>query len=213
MTSKIIDVRDPDGLANGLARAARVILGGGLVAFPTESFYGLGVNVMDEAAINRLLAAKRIREKHPILLLVPSLETLEKIARRIPPLARTLIGHYWPGGLTLVLEAGDQLSELLTAGTGKIGVRLSSHPVATGIAQRVGMPITGTSANVTGKPPCTRADEVLHAIGSDVELILDGGATEGGKGSTVLDLTVDPPKLLREGMVGRESLNPFVKTI
>jgi L-threonylcarbamoyladenylate synthase len=213
MTPKIIDVKTPDALEAGLAQAAEIILSGGIVALPTESFYGLAVNAMDEGAIRRLLAAKKIRDSHPILLLLSGPEAVERLVREIPPPALRLMDRFWPGGLTLVLEAGEHISPLLTAGTGKIGVRLSSHPIAAGLARKVGLPITGTSANVTGEPPCTSAEEVLQAVSESVEAILDGGTTEGGKGSTVLDVTVDPPKILREGMVGRDRLRPFLPGI
>ena len=116
----------------------------------------------------------------------------------------------WPGGLTLVFEAGPRTPGSLTAGTGKIGVRLSSHPIATGLAQSAGLPITGTSANVSGEPACIKAEEVSRSLGRTVDLILDGGETEGGKGSTILDITVKPPRVLREGMVSREDLKTLI---
>ena len=106
---------------------------------------------------------------------------VETLAREVPPLARRLITEFWPGGLTLVFQASERIPSLLTAGTGKIGIRLSSHPIGSGLAQRVGLPITGTSANVTGEPPCVRAEQVLLSVGRDVEIILDGGETEGEK--------------------------------
>jgi L-threonylcarbamoyladenylate synthase len=210
MNNKIIDVTNPDAVAAGLAKAAEVILSGGVVAIPTESFYGLAVNAMDEEAIRRLLSVKRIRESHPILILILTMGTVERLVQGVPPLARRLIDEFWPGGLTLVFHAGERISSLLTGGTGKIGIRLSSHPIASGLAQKAGLPITGTSANPTGEPPCTRAEEVSQALGAEVDVILDGGATEGAVGSTVLDVTVDPPRILREGMVGRARLRPLV---
>lgn len=193
-----------------LARAAELVLSGGVVAIPTESFYGLAVNALDERAIRRLLTIKRRREDHPILILIPSVGDLNRYVARVSPLALGLINRFWPGGLTLVFEAGTEISPLLTSGTGKIGIRLSSHPMATGLAKAVGLPITGTSANLTGEPACVSAGEVLHALGQEVDLILDGGKTAGGMGSTILDVTVDPPKILREGMVGRDRLKAFM---
>jgi L-threonylcarbamoyladenylate synthase len=210
MSPPAITINAERDMVTALARAAEVVLSGGVVAIPTESFYGLAVNALDEAAIRRLLAVKQIREKHPILTLVPSREALAKYVVSIPPLAKTLMQAFWPGGLTLVLNASAIVPPLLTAGTGKIGVRLSSHPVATDLAQAVGQPITGTSANVSGEPACVSAGEVLHALGKELDLILDGGMTAGGMGSTILDLTVDPPKILREGMVARDLLQTFI---
>lgn len=193
----------------GLKRGAGIILKGGSVAFPTESFYGLGVNVLDEEAIQRLFKIKGRREDHPILILIPSRKTVEQYVVHVSDLARQLMDRFWPGGLTMVFEARPEISPLLTAETGKIGVRLSSHPIATGLARITGVAITGTSANVTGHPACRSAHEVMEALGDDVDLILDGGYTPGGKGSTILDVTVSPPKILREGLVGRNILEPF----
>ncbi|MBU2498030.1 MAG: threonylcarbamoyl-AMP synthase [Proteobacteria bacterium] len=193
-----------------IEEAASVISAGGVVALPTESFYGLAVDAMNEKAIERLIAIKRRRDDNPILILLPSREVLPQYVAAIPDVAMRLMDHFWPGGLTMVFEAKAGISPLLTAGTGKIGVRLSSHPLPTELARLVGAAITGTSANRSGQPPCTSAQEVMDAIGDDIDLILDGGRTQGGKGSTVLDLTVDPPLVVREGMVGRETLAPFL---
>jgi L-threonylcarbamoyladenylate synthase len=210
MPAEIVTVKGTEAVPDGLSRAARVVLSGGIVAVPTESFYGLSVNASDEQAIHRLLGAKRIEGGHPILLLVSSVEMLKDYVQDIPPIARRLIDRFWPGGLTLVMEAGPSVSTLLTAGTEKIGIRLSSHPVATGLAHAVGLPITGTSANITGSKPCVSADEVQASLGNDVDLILDGGRTEGGKGSTVIDLASDPPRIVREGMITRAELREFL---
>ena len=117
---------------------------------------------------------------------------------------------FWPGGLTLVFEAGPNVSPLLTAGTHKIGIRYSSHPVAVALCRALGSAITGTSANLSGKPACSSAEAVLKAFGHRIDLILDGGKTEGRIGSTVLDVTEDPPKILREGMVSRKRLEKFI---
>ena len=195
-----------EDLGVGLKKAASIICSGGVVAFPTESFYGLGVNVSDEKAIQRLFAVKKREGDQPILLLIPSIRVLDRYVSRIPEIARDLTEKFWPGGLTLIFEARPGLSPLLTSGTGKIGLRLSSHPVATALAQAVGEPITGTSANITGQAACSSAEAVRRDLGQSIDFILDGGKTKGGKGSTVLDVTVDPPAILREGMVGREQL-------
>ena len=193
----------------GLSKASRVITSGGLVAFPTESFYGLGVDATNEDAIQLLLDVKERGGEHPILILIPSQDILAQYVQEIPAVAGQLVKAFWPGGLTLIFQADKNVSPLLTAGTGKIGIRLSSHSVATGLALEAGIPITGTSANMTGTPPCDSAEEVFRAMGKKVDLILDGGKTEGRKGSTVLDVTVNPPEILREGMVSRDELAGF----
>jgi L-threonylcarbamoyladenylate synthase len=194
-----------------IKEAAGIIASGGVVAMPTESFYGLAVHALDENAVERLLSVKERREDHPILILIPSPDVLDDYVLRIPGVARRLIKAFWPGGLTMIFEAKPVLPSLLTAGTGKIGVRVSSHPVATQLAKATGAAITGTSANVTGEPPCRDPEEVFQALGSRVDIILDGGKTAGGKGSTVLDVTMSPPRILREGMVTSKDLTPFLQ--
>jgi L-threonylcarbamoyladenylate synthase len=197
-------------LGESIIEAAGVIAAGGVVALPTESFYGLAVHALDEKAVERLLSVKKRREDHPILILIPSADVLGDYVLQIPPVAHRLIKAFWPGGLTMVFKAKPILPSLVTAGTGKIGVRVPSHPVATELARAAGVAITGTSANVTGEPACTDPGELLKALGSQVDIILDGGKTAGGRGSTVLDVTVFPPVILREGMVTRKVLAPFL---
>ena len=199
-----------ENLQAGLKKAVNIILSGGVVAFPTESFYGLAVNATDEGAIQRLFAIKERKSESPVLILIGSVQALDQYVRHISKVAQELITRFWPGGLTLIFDAKPNISSLLTAGTGKIGIRLSSHPVATQLARSAGVPITGTSANISGQPPCVSATEIFHSLGKMVDVILDGGKTEGGKGSTVLDTTVTPPRILREGMVGHEQLKPFI---
>jgi L-threonylcarbamoyladenylate synthase len=210
MTARILKANTQDSLQTAIQDAALVIQGGGVVALPTESFYGLAVHAMDAKAIERLFAVKQRREDNPVLILIPSKQNLESYVVEVSDRARKLVERFWPGGLTLVLFANPSLPRSLTAGTGKIGVRLSSHPVPTALAKAVGAPITGTSANRSGQSSCSTAEEVMEAVGKDIDLILDGGKTPGGKGSTVLDVTLDPPMILREGMLSRDELSPFL---
>lgn len=209
MPPQAIDAEE--GHIFGLNKAALIIRSGGVVAFPTESFYGLAVSAWDEKAIQRLFTIKKREENQPILLLIPTTSLLNQVVTRIPDIANQIMEKFWPGGLTLVFEANPSLPHLLTSRTGKIGLRLSSHPVATALAQAVGGPITGTSANISGQGACSSAEAVRHSLGESVDFILDGGETEGGKGSTIMDITVDPPTVLREGMVIREQLEAYLK--
>jgi L-threonylcarbamoyladenylate synthase len=202
----MIKVYGREDLGGAISRAAEVTLSGGMVAVPTESFYGLAVDAGNEEAIKRLLHVKNRRETHPILILIGSTEGLKGLVKDIPRFAWTLMEAFWPGGLTLVFKAGPQVSRLLTGGSEKIGVRLSSHPIPTELAHAAGVPITGTSANISGKLPCRDAEEVRGALGDKIDLIVDGGKTAGGKGSTVLDVTVDPPQVLRDGMISPQKL-------
>jgi L-threonylcarbamoyladenylate synthase len=210
MLARILKTDTQDSFQTAIKDAAEVILSGGIVAVPTESFYGLAVHALDEKAIGRLFAVKRRREDNPVLILIPSKEGLSSYVTEAYEKGRKLMERFWPGGLTMVFFAGPILPKSLTAGTGKIGVRLSSHPVPTELARAVGAPITGTSANRSGRPSCLTAEEVMEALGEDIDLILDGGKTAGGKGSTVLDVTTDPPVVLREGIVSRDELSPFL---
>jgi L-threonylcarbamoyladenylate synthase len=184
-----------------------------VVAVPTESFYGLAVSVRDENAIHRLMLIKKRPEKNPILILISSVDDVDRYVAHIPPMAMKLIRRFWPGGLTLVFQGKEDLSPMLTSGTGQIGVRLSSHPVPTELARLAGVAITGTSANVSGEPPCRSSAQVVKALGNDIDLVIDGGETQGGKVSTVLNVTVQPPEVLREGMVSRDRLISFLSVI
>lgn len=203
----IIKTDTKDNLSTGLAKAGQLLLKGGIVAFPTETFYGLAVNALNESAISRLFTVKKRRSDSPVLILIPSLECLGRYVEQVPEIAQLYMERFWPGGLTLLFRAGSSISRLLTAGTGKIGIRLSSHPIATGLAKAIDAPITGTSANISDHPPCTNADEVLDSLKDGVDLILDGGATKVEKGSTILDITVDPPRILREGVISAHELS------
>ena len=206
----IIKVDPSRDFQNAINKASDILLSGGLVAYPTESFYGLAVDSTNENAIRRLFLLKQRSPGRPLLILIPSIEVLDQYVAHIPPIAHQLIDEFWPGGLTLVFEAGQKVSPLLTAGTDKIGIRLSPHPIATALAQAIGAPITGTSANISGKPACRNAGEVSGSFKEWVDLILDGGATTGKVGSTVLDITVDPPLILREGMIHKGRLEKYV---
>ena len=202
-----------EGLQSAINQAKEILVAGGLVAFPTESFYGLAVNISDEKAVNRLFKIKQRPKDQPLLILIPSIETLQHYVTTIPSIAKSLIPKFWPGGLTLIFQAEKTVSPLLTAKTGKIGIRLSSHPVATALAKAIDGPITGTSANLSGKPPCTSADDVFKEMRDRIDLILDGGETAGDKGSTILDVTMNPPVIVREGMIGKEQLRAATENI
>ncbi len=191
--------------------AVGVLRSDGVVAFPTETFYGLGADISRETAIRKVFEVKSRGHHQPLLILIPSLDVLPGLVSEIPPPAKILISALWPGALTLVFRAAHGLSPLLTAETGKIGIRLSSHPLATAIAKALGGPITGTSANVTGAHPCRDAQEVKKNLGNVVDLILDGGAAAGAMSSTLLDVTAIPPRILREGAVSKDRIRGLIR--
>lgn len=186
--------------------AGRILRAGGVVAYPTETFYGLGVDARNEAAIRKLFSVKKRPADRPVLVLIHSRKMLLEWVKSVPEAASTLMTSFWPGGLTLVFDAGPRVSPLITGGGGKIGVRLSSHPVAAALSRATDAPISGTSANVSGFPPCRRASEVSAVFRTGVDLVLDGGETPGKRGSTVVDVTVTPPKILRQGAITLEQL-------
>ena len=193
-------------LQEGVSIGAETILGGGVVALPTESFYGLSVDATNAQAVERIFAIKKRGSALPILILISSVGELTKYVIDVPPAAKKLGERFWPGGLTMIFESAPILPSSLTGGTGKIGIRISSHPVVHAISKALPVPITGTSANISGTPPCTTADQVLECLGAEVDLVLDGGPTQGKNPSTVLDVTVDPPLIVREGMIKAEEI-------
>ena len=176
---------------------------GGLVAFPTETFYGLGAVAMAAVAARRVVAVKGRPDGKPLLVLVDSPAMVGVVAREISPRARELMARHWPGPLTLVLPARPEVPDEVTGGSGTVGVRLSPHPVACGLVRALGAPITAPSANLSGRPAPTTAAAVFADFRDRIELVLDGGATAGGEPSTVLDVTVDPPRVIRAGALGR----------
>lgn len=202
MTVTRVIAVDPAAPDPAVLRDAAETLGrGGLVAFPTETFYGLGAAGLDARAVRRLLAAKGRPGGKPILLLVDSVAMAEAVAVDIGPTARELMARHWPGALTLVFRAHQGVPREVTAGTGTVGVRVSPHPVARGLVQAHGGPVTAPSANRAGEPAPAIATDVLVQLDGRIDLILDGGATSGGAPSTVLDVTVEPPRVLRHGAV------------
>ena len=184
---------------------------GGVIAFPTETFYGLGVDPLNVQAVQRLYALKgRSPQTSPILVLIRSRHELLALVSEITPAAERLMQACWPGPLTLVFRAAMAVPLVLTAGTGTIGVRLSAYPVVQQVLEVIGGPLTGTSANRTEQPPATTAAEVEHAFGAGVDLIVNGGPTPGGLPSTVVDTTVSPPRLIREGCVAQAVLRAIL---
>lgn len=184
-----------------IAEAAAVIRQGGVLAFPTRCLYGLGADAFNPEAVERVVKIKQRPEQNPILVLVDSKKRLASLVKHIPPVADAIMEAFWPGRVTIVFEARNSLPDRLTAQTGKIGVRLPGHPVAAALVRQVQGPVTGTSANLSGQPGCDRAQDLDPTIAGQLSLILDGGTLSGGIGSSVVDVTVTPPQILREGAI------------
>lgn len=201
MITRVLAVDPAAPAAVALADAAAALRAGGLVAFPTETYYGLAAAALDPSAVRRIFDVKGRPESRPVLVLVDGQDMVETVTMGVSPAVRALMARHWPGPLTLVLRARPSVPLEVTAGTGTVGVRLSSHPVARGLVHALGAPVTAPSANPTDRQPATTAAEVLAYFDGAIELVLDGGATPGGLPSTVLDATVDPPVTLRAGPV------------
>jgi len=194
-----IDPQSPD--ADLVARAGAVLRAGGLVAFPTETVYGLGANALDEAAVARIFVAKGRPARNPLIVHVAEVEDVARVAADWPEIAARLAGRFWPGPLTLVLAKHRDLPSAVTAGGATVAVRLPSHPLARALIRAAGVPIAAPSANPSTRISATRAEHVLRWLDGRIELVLDGGPASGGLESTVLDVTCSPPRLLRLGLV------------
>jgi L-threonylcarbamoyladenylate synthase len=189
-----------------IARAAAVIRAGGLVAFPTETVYGLGADALNEDAVRKIFLAKERPADDPLIVHIASASQLPQLARQIPQRAWDLIERFWPGPLTLVLPKTERVPTVTTGGLDTVAVRMPSHPVAKRLIELSAVPIAAPSANRFGRPSPTIAKHVWEDLHGRIDLILDGGPTPIGVESTVLDLTVDPPMVLRPGGVTLEEL-------
>jgi len=188
-----------------LERAAEILRRGGLVAYPTDTVYGLAALPSHDAACTRLFEAKKRAPDQSMPLLIACPHDLALVAADVPAVARRLIGQFWPGGLTIVLAKAPTFRSLAVTGD-TVAVRVPDHPVPRELVRLLGSPITGTSANIAGGPEPVTADEVRSQLGEAVDLILDGGRCPGARPSTVIDCTVEPPRMVREGAISREEL-------
>jgi L-threonylcarbamoyladenylate synthase len=199
-------VVDPRLDPGAVARAAEVLRAGGLVAFPTETVYGLGADATDVGALERVFAVKARPAEHPLIVHLPDGEPVDRWATEVPPAARRLAEACWPGPLTLVLRRGPALPAVVAGGRATVGLRVPAHPVALELLGAFGGPVAAPSANRFGHVSPTTAGHVADDLDGDVDLILDGGPCAVGVESTIVDLTVDPPEVLRPGAIGLERL-------
>lgn len=206
--SRAIDRPDPGPFSDpsGVTAAAGVMRGGGVVAFPTDTFFGLGVDPFNERAVKSLFTVKGRPADSPIPVLIADSGDLHLVARMTPDGAVALAAAFWPGALTLVLEAVAGLPGVVSAGAGTVGVRVPDHPTPRALARAFGGPITGTSANRSGEPPLKTATDVNAALGDAVGYVIDGVCGAHEAPSTVVDFTVDPPMVRRHGAIGLEAL-------
>ncbi len=203
----------PAAEPRSLAQAVEILRAGGVVAFPTDTVYGLGACAWDAAAVAQLYVAKGRAESKAIPILLASADALGEVADQVPPLAWALAARFWPGPLTLVVPRQARVPDVVTGGGNTVAVRVPNHPVALQLIKALGEPLAATSANLSGAPSPVSADDVLSQLRGRIPLILDGGPCPGGLASTVLDLTREPPVILRRGPVSREDLRAFVPDV
>ncbi|PIP70149.1 MAG: threonylcarbamoyl-AMP synthase [Nitrospirae bacterium CG22_combo_CG10-13_8_21_14_all_44_11] len=198
----LIKINDKN-LSDVLKRAVEILNNGGIVAFPTETFYGLGVRFDMENSLRKLYELKKRPKEKPMPLIIGSRASLSMLAASVNEIAESLMDKFWPGPLTLLLKAKKGLSSYLTADTGRIAVRIPGESTALYLAREAGFPITATSANISGMPPAEDADAVIRYFGEKIDMVIYGGRTAGGLSSTIADVTDKKIKIVREGAIAR----------
>ncbi len=203
---------DPDAPRPDLIqKAADFISKGDIVTFPTFCLYGLAADAFSSSAVKRVFEIKRRSPKKPLLVLIKNRDCLLPLVKSIPRAAETIMDRFWPGRITLVFEAKKEVPEFLTAGTGKIGIRMPSHKVAAAIVNALENPIIGTSANISDQGGSAGITDLPAEIIRRTSLVLDAGLLKGGTGSTVIDVTTTPPEILREGEIPSEEIYKALK--
>ena len=215
MQTLYFDLRDTKGPQKGIeekiSAAAKILRDGGLLGIPTETVYGLAANGLDEKAVKRIFEAKGRPQDNPLILTIPGQQWLPRYCRDIPPLAYVLARKFWPGPLTMILKCRtDVVPSVITAGLDTVAMRCPAHPVTAAIIREAGVPVAAPSANTSGRPSCTTAQDVLEDMDGKIEGVVDGGPCSVGVESTILDLTCDPPRLLRPGGLPLEDLERLI---
>ncbi len=189
-----------------LEQGISILKQGGVVAFPTDTVYGLGAAVNLPQAVARVYQVKERPKNMPLPLLLADKSQIEEVAEPVPPIAWLLAAKFLPGGLTIVLFKSKSVPDTVTGGGKTVAIRIPAHPIPLALARGVGTPIVGTSANLSGKPSALTAEEVYTQLDGKVDLIIDGGRCPGGRESTIVDLTGETPLILREGAISKEEL-------
>jgi L-threonylcarbamoyladenylate synthase len=206
-----VDARAPE--PEPVARAAAVLRRGGLVAFPTETVYGLGALALDAAAVGRVFAAKGRPASNPLIVHISAVSAVKQVVAEWPDAAEPLARRFWPGPLTLVVPRAAGVPDVVTAGGPTVAVRVPAQPVALALLRAVDAPLAAPSANLSSELSPTRAEHVIRSLGGRIDLVLDAGPTTGGVESTVLDVTVSPPRLLRPGLIGPSEIEAVIGPI
>lgn len=198
--SQIISISEKN-IFKAIDRAVAILREGGIVAFPTDTVYGVGADTLNPKAVEKIYLAKRRPRDKPLPVLVSSIDDVRKVAAELPPIFAELTARFWPGALTLIVKAKDILPPEVTAGRKTIAVRMPDNRIALELIGRFGYPLATTSANLSGMPESVSAQEVQASLGDKVDLILDGGITAKKVASTVLDISIAPPIILRQGQI------------
>ncbi len=206
-----VDPENPD--AETLKEAAKVIRSGGVVVFPTETVYGIGANAFDENACKKIFEAKGRPQDNPLIVHISSMEMLERVVSRVPKRAHDFMDKLWPGPLTMIMEKSSNIPDVVSASLPTVAVRMPSHPVARLLIDLSGFPIAAPSANLSGKPSPTSFDHVKDDMMGRVDVIIDSGETPFGIESTIIDLTKDPPVLLRPGPLTLEQISEISEIV
>ncbi len=195
-----------------IKEAARIVREGGLVAFPTETVYGLAAHAFNEEAVCRLLEVKGRARGNPLTLHLASVGGVESLVEEIPEGARRLMERFWPGPLTIILKKSASVLPVVTAGLSTVGLRVPDHPVALDFIRFAGVPVVGTSANRAGRPSPTKAEHVIQDLKDLIDAVLDAGETRTGIESTVIDFSGEHPRILRPGVITRAEIEAVIKT-
>ncbi len=213
MKTELVRVNPNKPEPENIQRAAAVIRGGGIVAFPTETVYGLGANALKVDAVAKVFAAKGRPANNPLIVHVAGVKQAQDLVSEWPDAAERLAAAFWPGPLTLVMPKRAVVPDIVTAGGSTVAIRMPAHPVALRLVESAGCPLAAPSANVSGAVSPTEADHVVRTLGGRIDMVLDGGPCQGGIESTVINLTTMPLRILRPGLVTQEQIQSIVGPI
>jgi L-threonylcarbamoyladenylate synthase len=208
-----MDTELPADLNAKIKKGTSILLDGGVIAYPTDTVYGLGVCSENVQAVKRIYEIKNRPMDNPLPLLLPDVSWIERITGPVPDIALPLIDSFLPGALTLVVKKAGSVPDIISGGKENIAFRIPNHPVPVALMYGTGSPLIGTSANVSGKPSALTAEEVDNQLGHKIDYILDGGKCPGGKESSIVDVTGDIPVLLREGAISKLEIEKVCEII
>ena len=210
MKTEYVDLREGKDIKEGIKKAAEIIKRGGLVAFPTETVYGLGANGLDENAVPKIYEAKGRPSDNPLILHISKLDEIEDIVKEIPKSALILAEEFWPGPLTMVFKKSERIPYRTTGGLESVAIRMPSNKIARELIKAAGVPIAAPSANSSGRPSPTKAAHVIYDLDGKIDMVIDGGEVDIGIESTIVDVTGEVPVILRPGFITEKMLSEAI---